>query len=212
MHASVAQGCVSSELRSNGSRHAWLAHYRSRPRRLRATSMVDLQGLSIPFIPRPIEQIPLSLPHTGIRQSRGRSGRDRGCSSFLSRYEPRSATFGCYPAGGCPVPANRPILNSDRGIRTTSSLRTIRCQSNGQFRVTCHLTTVDRPLHRGGASHERRTRERFARFRGFNSVSTDPRSFAYARGSGRRSFQTFRGGRHPDRSGSTCPLLAPAPV
>jgi hypothetical protein len=83
---------------------------------------------------------------------------------------------GVIPAGGCPVPANRPILNSDRGIRTTSSLRTIRCQSNGQFRVTCHLTTVDRPLHKGGASHERRTRERFARFRGFNSVSTDPGS------------------------------------
>jgi len=83
---------------------------------------------------------------------------------------------GVTPAGGCPVPANRPILNSDRGIRTTSSLRTIRCHSNGQFRVTCHLTTVDRPLHKAVASHERRTRERFARFRGFNSVSTDPGS------------------------------------
>lgn len=165
------------------------------------------------LIPRSIEQSPLPLPHTGIRHGRGRERRGKGCFSFLSRYEPRSATFGCYPAGGCPVPANRPILNSDRGIRTTSPLWTIRCQSNGRLRVTYHLTTVDRPLHRGGASRERRTRERFTRFRSFNSVSTDPGSyFAYARGSGRRSLRTILGGRHPDRSGSTCPLLAPVPV
>lgn len=30
------------------------------------------------FIPRSIEQIPLSLPRTGIRHSRGRDERDRG--------------------------------------------------------------------------------------------------------------------------------------
>lgn len=165
------------------------------------------------FIPRSIEQSPCPSHTLESGMAGAEEGRGKGCFSFLSRYEPRSATFGCYPAGGCPVPANRPILNSDRGIRTTSPLWTIRCQSNGRLRVTYHLTTVDRPLHRGGASRERRTRERFTRFRGFNSVSTDPGSYsAYARGSGRRSFRTILGGRHPDRSGSTCPLLAPVPV
>ena len=49
-----------------------------------------------------------------------------------------------------------PILNSDRGIRTTSPPRTIRCQLNGEFRVTYHLTTVDRPMHKGGAPHDRK--------------------------------------------------------
>src|SRR5690606_27068940 len=78
-----------------------------------------------------------------------------------------------------------PILNSDRGIRTASPPRTIRCQLNGEFRVTYHLTTVDRPMNKGRCpSWPQERGERAMRFRGFNSVSTDPGSFAYARGYG----------------------------